>query len=213
MLRSELGLIKPFQSELVRLEPAHPHFAIPPYSIAIPTRTGERQALRLHVFMQPALLPVIQPLVQQCAIVCVDQDEADLSMALDASGKVEFKMGAKFGFGSTRLHDTLPPHVDVQPVMTAAAHFFWHLRREPSNRLLRGDVGLSFHKLVYEGPFLQASEVNLIADDVVDIEVDETKYGMTIEKKSSGELYVSVFYFDCSDLSIRMLFVSFTSTI
>jgi hypothetical protein len=61
--------------------------------------------------MQPMLVPVFQAVAQRLAtrspgqrtIVFVDQDKAELSVALDASGQVEFKLGdiVTTGFGFT----------------------------------------------------------------------------------------------------------------
>jgi len=157
----------------------------------------------------------------QRAIVLVDQDTAELSFALDANGQVEFKLGDMIGHGLTRLYPTLSLHeVNIQHLIPAAAHFFWHLR-QPAKGQLRAKVDLLFHRVVETAecddnllPIMKASENNLNLGGVVDIEADgETWYGMTIQNKHKAELYVSVFYFDCSDLSICTLFVPFLSTI
>ena len=227
ILRSELDLVKHFESQLLLLSDVHSHFQIPAHSVATPTRYGERQALRLHIPTQP-MVPVFQAVAQQLAtrspgqraIVLVDQDNAELSFALDANGQVEFQLGdvVTTGYGLTRLYHTLPPHVaDIQPLIPAATHFFWHLRRQPAKCQLQAKVDLSFHKIVETEELddnllrvMKASEDNLNVGGVVDIESDdETWYGMTIQNKSLVGLYVSVFYFDCSDLSICTLFVPF----
>jgi hypothetical protein len=220
-LRSELDLIQPFRSELRRLSDATFPFDIPAYSFALPTRAGESEALRLHVPVDLKLISVFQAITLQLTsrvpgqrtIVLVDKDKADLSVGVDANGKVEFNLcdSVTTGYGLTRLYYTLPPQVRyIQPVIPAAAHFFWHLRRQPKECVLHHKVDLSFHKLVETGkfddtlkPIMQASKENLNVRGVVDIDADdETPYGMTIQNKSAEELYVSLFYFDCSKLSI-----------
>ena len=219
-LCSELDLIQPFRSELRRLSDAPSDFDIPAYSFAFPTRAGESEALRLHVPVDPKLISVFQAIALQMTvripgqrtIILVDQDKAELSVGVDANGEVEFKLcdSVTTGYGMTRLYHTLPPQVKfIQPVIPAAAHFFWHLRRQPKECVLHHKVDLSFHKLVETDkfddilkPIMEASKENLNVRGVVDIDVDDETYGMTIQNKSEAELYVSLFYFDCSNLSI-----------
>jgi hypothetical protein len=136
--------------------------------------------------------------------ILVDQDKAELSAVLDASGQVEFKLGnsATTGYGLTRFYHTLPPCVmDIQPMVPTAAHFFWHLRHQPVRSQLRDEVDMSFHKVVETDEFdedlltvMKASEDNLNLGGVVDIESDDkTWYGMTIQNKGLMELYASIF--------------------
>jgi hypothetical protein len=220
-LRSELDLVQPFQSGLLRLSDDSPHFDIPSHSFAFPTRAGESTALRLHVPVDSKLISVFHAIALQLAtrtpgqrtIILVDQDKAELSVEVDTNGEIEFKLCdiVTTSYGLTRLYRTLPPQVrDIQPLIPAAAHFFWHLRRQPKECLLQDMVNLLFHRLVETAefdhnwrPVMDASQENLNVRGVVEVEADDaTPYGVTIENKSNAELYVSLFFFDCSDLSI-----------
>ena len=227
-LRSKLDLIKPFQSELL---PISDDFDIPAYSFAFPTRAGESEALRLHVPVDPKLISVFQAITLQLntripgqrTIILVDEDKADLSVGIDSNGKVEFKLcdSVTNSYGLTKLYHTLPPQVrDIQSVIPAAAHFFWHLRRQPKKCVLHNMVDLSFHKLVETDefgdnlmPIMHASKENLNVRGVVDIEADGvTPYGITIRNESLVELYLSLFYFNCSNLSIDGLYTGRAAT-
>lgn len=113
-------------------------------------------------------------------------------------------------WGLSKIHHdfVLPPSFNVLfPVLSAAAHFDWHLHRE-SRGIKTSQVDIEFVRLRMtdfcpDGP-------NLIEDrsggKVVLVDVSEDAiYGIRLTSKISLPLYVSVFYFDSSDLSISKI--------
>lgn len=117
-----------------------------------------------------------------------------------------------------RLPITSEPDFDsLYPIISAASHWFYHLRRRPTNSLLTRsrEVTIEFMELSetseYDAalmPMLGPSSGNLITQDaqfrnVVDIRADEeTLYGQRIRNSSKYTLYPYLFYFDSSDFSI-----------
>lgn len=117
-----------------------------------------------------------------------------------------------------RLPSTSEPDFDsLYPIISAAAHWYHHLRRHPTNSALSHsrEVTIEFMELSetseYDAmlmPKLGPSTGNLITQDaqfrnMVDIVVDEeTLYGQKIKNSSKHALYPYLFYFDNSDFSI-----------
>ncbi|VDB88738.1 unnamed protein product [Peniophora sp. CBMAI 1063] len=139
-------------------------------------------------------------------------------------------------YGLTRLYHTSPPQPPaIRRVLQAAAHFFWHLRRSPEQGLLRHKVDIELQVLESTGELnfdvdhfddmevYQPVGDNLIQEGVVDVEVvgeigpnkvaknfeSATVYGLTLRSKTPDiPLYVGLFYFDCSELSISEYYAS-----
>lgn len=117
-----------------------------------------------------------------------------------------------------RLPHTSEPDFDsLYPIISAASHWFYHLRRRPTNSLLTRsrEVTIEFMELSETSeldaalfPKFGPSSGNLITQDaqfrnMVDIVVDEdTLYGQKIKNSSQHALYPYLFYFDNSDFSI-----------
>ncbi|KAI0318754.1 caspase domain-containing protein [Amylostereum chailletii] len=119
--------------------------------------------------------------------------------------------------GLTRMYHKVQPRVDlVFPVLRGAAHFFWHLRRSPKKNLLSKKVRIEFTKVVVTDDvdedlkYILAPEgENLINAGKIELEADDkTLYGMKVFNDFNVGLYASLFYFDCSDLSISSYYES-----
>ncbi|KAI0032857.1 caspase domain-containing protein [Vararia minispora EC-137] len=214
--------VDPFRTELAFISEGAIHFALPEYEgFALLTQAGQEEALRLHVPLKDGVQAVFEALAHELTnrqpgqrpILLVDKDKAELSVDLGSNGEILFDLtdGLITGYGLTRLYYSVPPDASMlYPVLQASAHFFWHLRRSPDKNLLRSKVDILFQRLEATGhltdeldDIYEPKGPNLIRDGVVDLEADEqTKYGVTIINKIGVPMFVSLFFFDCSDLSI-----------
>jgi len=130
-------------------------------------------------------------------------------------------------WGLNRMHDTISPSPPdtLYNVLSAAANFDWHLHRG-SGRIGNSRVGVEFTKLqesseTIEKHFIGGRISNIKVDrwvpegknmietgpelggNVVFVDVlKEAVYGIKLTNKTDVPLYVSIFYFDSSDLSI-----------
>jgi hypothetical protein len=119
-------------------------------------------------------------------------------------------------WGLSRIHHdfALPPSFNaLYPVLAAAARFDWHLHRE-SRGIRTAQVDIEFTRLrensktelVPVGPNMIQSGSDHEDDGtarVVLVDVSEKAiYGIRLTNRIGLPLYVSVFYFDSSDLSI-----------
>lgn len=197
---------------------------------AIQTRAGEEEDLRVRIVMSNKLVPVFKKLAEDMqsrsgekqGILLVDDDTADLDVSLDQENRVVFNVpqGACTQYGHSRLPNTLPPDVDmIYPVIRSAARYYWHLKRSApasESRGLSSLVRVEFHELMQENdgwdgqlrPILKPVEplVDLNPANVVDLIVGDggnKMYGFKVSNISATPLYVSAFYFDNSDFSIR----------
>jgi hypothetical protein len=216
-------------------------FELPDHAgYALQTSASQDEALRLNVPLQSGLLSVFEavaaelnaPTYAKRAILLVEKDRADLSVALADDGhKIEYHLPSTMitRYGLTRLYHTSEPQpAAIRRVLQAAAHFFWHLRRSPEQGSLRDKVDIELQVLQSTGYNFDVDNLddlemhgpvgdNLIQDGVVDVEVvgelapdgtpkdfeSATVYGLTLHSKTPDlPLYVGLFYFDCSDLSI-----------
>ncbi|KAF8150599.1 caspase domain-containing protein [Crassisporium funariophilum] len=148
-----------------------------------------------------------------------DHHVAKLGLELNRSNEISFAILDRhiWRWGLRHIFHTVPASPDyVFPVVAAAAHFDWHLRRE-SSKIGKAQVDVEFTKLgeMHE-EFLEDGMVvrnrypcgpNLINNDTVEIDMREPgPYGMRITNKTHTPLYMSLFYFDSSDLSIETYF-------
>ncbi|KZV62802.1 hypothetical protein PENSPDRAFT_641761 [Peniophora sp. CONT] len=194
---------------------------------AVQTRIGRSEGLHLHVPLSEDLVPVMSALakdrvlsdVVRPAILLGEETQADLSVrAHDGGGRVEYLIRNPLirKHGLMQLLETTPAIAeDVHSVLAAASKFFWHLHRSPGQQRL-GDESfeIEMHQLessqslnhgyenIWKRPEGPAGK-NIIHQGVVNLEADgRTAYGVRVENHSTRPLYVSVFYFDCSNLSI-----------
>lgn len=202
-----------------------------------PARQDDESVTRFCIELGPGLDEVFERLKGAC-------DADNLTTHLKSSGDPDYGLQlieadiivsilngrAVFddltGFGSSppkasrfkRLPSTSEPDFDsLYPIISAAAHWYHHLRRRPTNSALSHsrEVSIEFMELSetseYDAmlmPKLGPSTENLITQDaqsrnMVDIVVEEeTLYGQKIRNTSQHALYPYLFYFDNSDFSI-----------
>ncbi|KIM26231.1 hypothetical protein M408DRAFT_25451 [Serendipita vermifera MAFF 305830] len=95
-------------------------------------------------------------------------------------------------------------------VIQCAAHFDWHLRRDVSSEVatFHESVHLEFTKIFKRNGRLEPDKSNLNIKNRIDIVVGKDKYGIKLVNKSDIDLYPYLFFFDCSDLSIKCYYDS-----
>ncbi|KAH7921880.1 hypothetical protein BV22DRAFT_1049294 [Leucogyrophana mollusca] len=190
--------------------------------VAVQTKAGDEEDLRVHVAMKVDNVIVFEALSKEMQrtdparreIRLVEYGAADLDIA-NESGRIVFNVShlETRALGLTRLWKSVEPTVRaVTPVISAAAHYFWHLRRTSVNKSVKECVGVRFSELAMSnvdgngsisGGFLRPNGDNLITDNVIDLTFKaDAKYGMELTNSSNKALYVSIFYFDSSTLEI-----------
>ncbi|VDB86219.1 unnamed protein product [Peniophora sp. CBMAI 1063] len=189
---------------------------------AVMTRMGKLAELRLHIGLSEDLVPVMRAVAKDRirddssgpGILLVDETEASLSARATRDGRIEYLIRDSLirEHGIEKLNaTTLPTHEDIHPVLVAASRFFWHLRRSPtsSERLEDGPISIEIYSVVNQSlasfwttsygrsgeDTVQSGIANVVADG-------RTPYGITVKNTSHKPLYLWLFYFDCSTLSI-----------
>lgn len=217
----------PFSTNMV-ITPETPEFDIgTSEAFALQTRVGEEEAMRIHIQLDNRLEGVFRAVAQEMTIgtniqqtlqLVDEREKAELDLFLE-NDKVVFGILDPLVriHGLTRMPytvDTAP--ANVYPVIRAAAHYRWHLRRTSHEQLLQKKVKVQFNTLVETDEFdddlhflYRPNGPNLLEDGkgIVDIKVDgKTLYGIKIINELDIDLYASLFYFDNSDLSISESF-------
>ncbi|VDC06750.1 unnamed protein product [Peniophora sp. CBMAI 1063] len=148
-------------------------------------------------------------------VVEVDKTKADLGVCVvggDATYTIQDPLITDLGLN--KLCQTTKADINaIQSVLSAAAHFFWHLHHAPRKNELKDRVDVGFHELAVDEeaeldenlsqpwitlePNLRdgAGVVEVVADD-------ETPYGIVVRNKTLAPLHVWAFYFSCSTLGI-----------
>jgi len=184
---------------------------------ALQTKAGEGEELRLNVEANHTLDPILEKFLSHTdparwQVSLVEKEKAELAISLDGD-KVVFDIlnPQVTQFGLTRYPFALEPTYDaVFPVIRAAAHYHWHLRRTNTKRVLQNHITLDFRKVeeLDHGDELnpiQPVGENLNVNGIIELVIDpnsEDDYGIKIINNSPLDLYPSLFFFDNSTLSI-----------
>lgn len=191
---------------------------------ALQTRVGERQDMCLLIEQDERLLGVREKIVKEMqgdseekrgfCLVDSRDDEPDLVIAADGNVvcfEITDKLCQQHGLTCMPFHDVKIDNSDfIHRILRSSADFYWHLRRSSQGGALAGAILLECMKLKKTGlefeAVLEPDGENLnnggviFADDGKD-----AKYGFKITNTHpdiKAPLYVSMFYFDASDLSI-----------
>lgn len=183
--------------------------------------TGEKARLRLYIYPDANGRDVILTKLSeiQHLFSCMDsEEEASLVLQLNAKGRVHFTVTDPrvTDHGLRRLDQDIPLE-NLESVIRAAQHYYWHLLRENSdssfpntpNNALDSKVTLDFYKLKQTGPFVKSigDPIEKIIDGqdvIVKVVADSTTwYGTELKNKTTEPFYPYLFFFDNSDLSIR----------
>ncbi|VDB86215.1 unnamed protein product [Peniophora sp. CBMAI 1063] len=187
---------------------------------AVMTRMGKLAELRLHIGLLEDLVPVMKAVAKDRlrddssgpGILLVDETEASLSARATQDGRIEYFIRDPLVQPhslETLSVTTLSTPQCIHPVLMAASRFFWHLHRSPTSGQQLEDraISLEMHRVVQSQPgwrpSYDRSGQDLIRSGVINVIPDgRTMYGFTVRNRSDRPLYVWLFYFDCSNLSI-----------
>ncbi|KAK0440552.1 caspase domain-containing protein [Armillaria borealis] len=192
---------------------------------ALQTRVGEGQDVRLLIELDERLLGVWEKIAKEMQSdnegkrgfrpVESRDDEPDLVIAADGD-LVHFEIMDEL----CRQHELtrMPFEVKnddsdtIRRILRSSADFYWHLHRSSQGSPLAGKVKLECMKLKESGEYTDDLEAVLMPDPngenlnvggMIKVDVDEDAiYGFKITNTTPVPLYVSMFYFDISDLSI-----------
>ena len=191
--------------------------------VALQTKAGTGPLLPLHVPRDDSGLdPVFKAVaLMECTteeprkISLVEKDGATLGIALDVDARhLVFNILDKrvTQYGLSRMPFPTEIRVDnITAVLSAAVHYYWHLNRTVDNPQLAKKIDVQFTALKddpdhfdeYYHILRYPCGPNLIKDGVIHVNTGACNmYGMKITNNSTLSLYISVFYFDSSDLSI-----------
>ncbi|KDQ61082.1 hypothetical protein JAAARDRAFT_67479 [Jaapia argillacea MUCL 33604] len=202
-----------------------PRFRLNHPAFALQTKAGAKHDLRIYVAKHKKLTTLFKVLVPQMQRTRPDRPrimqvgKGDAEMGIDIQGKeVVFDILderlTKFNLHRIPFSAPLDSSI-LHPILDAAAHFHWHLRRTDEGHNLRGKVRLVFTEvkkvdgLLTEDlhPVTQGIGENLNVDGVINLVSSRDRmYGIKIVNDSSIPLYAALFYFDNSDFSIISLY-------
>ena len=212
--------LKPFST---RLYAKKSKFALEGDGVARQISAGtEEHVLRIYVADEglKALVEKIERADPRHRIIQpVERDRAEFGLALE-DGKVVFDIFDPLvtKYGLTRMPFSLEFSLEaITPVLRAADHFYWHLRRTPgvesdNEKGLADFVEIEVAEMEHDGisydndlePVFSPTEAGWKRGKDFDLQVVDrgTIHGWKIINKSNVALYPALFYFDNSDWSI-----------
>lgn len=217
--------IKPFQSTLSQpISASNTSRTLGNSAIAIQTRVGVQEELRVHIPVEEGLFPVFNEalLMQihqpssspQFRFALVDRSGADLEVRREGDDIVFGLLDQRvISHGLTRcIFKAKPDPASISQVIQGAAHYYYHLNRSYLTRdNLRESMTIEFMKLqpvwnydVGISGWMPVGE-NLIKDGMITLDIDDTNdnlYGIRVTNRGAVNLYPNIFYFDNSELSI-----------
>ena len=194
------------------------------YGYALQIRAGEEEDLRIHITEEEATKEKPQCIVQalekitdrdptQPRILQVDREKAQLDISIDKSQIMVNILDSRVnGHGLHQVAEPIQPTIeDASKVLLAASQFYRLLDHtcKVGTTALPGEIEIVFTKLTRQRDkdgtlVLTPIGPNLIEEGVVEITVDEARYGIEIINKSDVSLYPYVFLLDSSDFAISM---------
>ena len=190
-------------------------------AFAIQTKAGTKQDLRVYAAKRKRLASPFEALAREMhharpdhpRILRVEKEQAELGVDFDGR-KVVFDILDQrvTAFDVRRIPYSVQPDVSkIRPILYAAAHLHWYLRPIDDHIDMQNKVQLAFTKVKQvEGkydddlkPVMEQSGDNLNRNGIINLIADpRDMYGIQIFNNSSASLYVALFYFDYSNLSI-----------
>jgi len=207
----------PFSTTMLVLSASSPVSLIQP-TFALQTRAGKDEDLRIHVdeklaglFVELAREMQRRNPTQQ-GIILVSKDRAEIDIALENDLVVFDSLNPlAVEHGLTRMPFCFKPAVDdVYPIICAAAHYHWHLRRTSDRNTLQEDVQIELTRVkevkdayADDSLIIQPYGPNLKRDGGIDLVIEtDTMYGIKIINTTGEPLYPSLFFFNNSEWSI-----------
>lgn len=153
-------------------------------------------------------------LIGKRSILLVKQDDApNISLTMEGD-QVIFNINDQscIDHGMTRMYKSVTCKVnDLLPVLAGAVDFFWHLNRTSSNPSLTNSnsVTLQCSRLEENGLSDMGVEVLTARDEILQVHGsihvvtdEDLPHGFQVTNNTAVPLYVGLFLFDMSDLSI-----------
>ena len=216
--------VSPFDSILDFLPSIGP-FALPITAVAVQTKAGKDQELKLYVPFEEAYLPVFEAVLLHMqgtgpnpqTITLVENRSVATLAAVLREEKITFDIcdpRIKEGSMLPIPHAVNPAAKDVLDALEAAVHYFYHLKRTQENPLVEEHVTVQLFKLERSktltneatgGHVLLPSGNNIIVDKQISLDICEhiyLDYGFCVKNNSTLDLFPNIFYFNDSDLSI-----------
>jgi hypothetical protein len=213
--------VRPFSTDL-KLPPGGLQFSLGQSSIALQTKTGQRNDLQLYVpggddysACHDALIALMEEHEFKSIKLVNKPEEADFELAVE-NQKIVFLYRDErvVRHGHTRLYESVTPTPEeLAPVLKSAAHFYWKLNQTNNNPEVNRGVQIELYQLlppkvfrfndvggglVPTGPNLyEGGVMNVVADTDLNL-----PYGFKITNNTTYDLYPHIFYLDLSDLSI-----------
>ncbi|KAK0471052.1 caspase domain-containing protein [Armillaria novae-zelandiae] len=143
-----------------------------------------------------------------------NRNDADLVAAADGDFvhfEIMNELCQKHGLTRMPFEVKIDDIDSMRRILQSSADFYWYFHRSSKKSRLAEKVKLECTKLTETGKYTDDLEdilepvkgVNLNDNGVISIDVgEEAMYGYSITNTSNVPLYVSMFYFDISDLSI-----------
>ncbi|SJL15635.1 uncharacterized protein ARMOST_19139 [Armillaria ostoyae] len=192
---------------------------------ALQTRIGEGQDVRLLIELDERLLDVWEKIAKEMQsdnegkrgfrLVESRDDEPDLVITADGDDvhfEIMDKLCRQHGLTRMPFEVKIDDGDAIHRILQSSADFYWHLHRSSKGSPLAGKVNLECMKLKESGEYTDDLEEvltpdpngdNLNVGGVIMVDVNEGAiYGFRITNTTPVPLYVSMFYFDVSDLSI-----------
>ncbi|KAK0187313.1 caspase domain-containing protein [Armillaria mellea] len=196
-------------------------FPLPTPGFASQTRVGEGQDVSLLIESDESLTVFkqisdeMQAGMRGFRLVNSRNDEPDLVIAVDGDVmhfEIMDKLCRQNGLTCMPFEAKIDDADAIRLVLQRSADFYWHLHRSSKRNPLAGKVTFECMKLKETGEYTDGLlEVlmpdpnghNLNVGGKIMVDVDEGAiYGFQITNTTTVPLYVSMFYFDVSDLSI-----------
>lgn len=181
--------------------------------LAVQIHAGHEEDLCIHLAMEEKVDTARAAIARAGNVTIVDDKrQAELGIALE-NGSVVFEIlnpvVAQLGLTRMpfRLEECTPK--SLLPIIRAAAHYYWHLRRKNPTGDIQRDVEIDFRQCEtdFDDDFkavLEPYGPNMICNNVIDLPIPEDTATCSMKIKNNGKvpLYLALFYFDNSDLSI-----------
>ncbi|KAH8795907.1 caspase domain-containing protein [Flagelloscypha sp. PMI_526] len=192
---------------------------IPPLAWALHKHGGYQLPIKFESSEEENASQIIAQLKNTCVhdskerfVECSDDGDYELSVTYQR-GIIEIELTDQHCLNAgLRYLPSLPLQCDkIYPVLNAAYHFFWHLRRQSSETNVL-PVALEAWELSKARIAAKRMPIgdNLCLDGVVRIPINSdgtssAHFGYKIVNRSEANLYVWMFSFNFLDLSIRLL--------
>jgi len=215
--------IRPFET-IMRVPQGCHAFTLKNPAVAIQTKAGRDQALKLHVPLEERYLSVFQAFLSYmqgtdfdpCKIALVQDRSAANLEAVTRANKISFNiLDTRIDVrGQLAIPHTVDANVEsVLRVLEVAAHYFYHLNRTHTNPVIQKNIKVEMFTLVKSRTIDDltglAIDVPLGDDLIVGNKISRNvcdhinpPYGFSIKNTSERHLFVNCFYFDNTDLSI-----------